>query len=273
MSKQKFIGVGAVIGLGFGILIWAQESGNYMLAELFGAGLPVALFGTALIAVGAAFIRKKQMKSVSSLVIAITAVGTYSLSYADIYKCTINGEVFFSASKCGHDAVKINTDPNQNVVPHSPFGDHTSTRSMGQIATSADVIQLPGCQFSVKIPNARPIEVLRNEDYAYHQVRGRLGQVFFQAECVQGIMDGEETYLSAKTHIKAIAGRGMQFKQIHPNVFENRFVKDIRGIPTTYVVRYYLGNRSTLMIVSGTESKNYPHEEIFQFFRSVKYRE
>lgn len=72
MSKQHFIWVGAVIGLGLGMLVWTPEPGNYMLAELFGAGLPVALFGTALIAMGAAFIRKKKMKSVSSLVIAIT---------------------------------------------------------------------------------------------------------------------------------------------------------------------------------------------------------
>lgn len=110
MSKQQFIWVGAVIALGFGILICTQGRGNYMMAELIGAGLPVALFGIALIAVGAAFIRKKKMKSVASFVIAITAVGAYPLSYADIYKCTINGEVFFSAEKCGHDAVKINID-------------------------------------------------------------------------------------------------------------------------------------------------------------------
>lgn len=212
------------------------------------------------------------MKSVNSLVIAITAVGAYSLSYADIYKCKINGEIFFSSTKCGHNSVKINTDPNQNVVPGVRFGDHTSSRSRGHIVASTEVIKLPGCEFSVNVPNARPTEVLRNEEYAYHQVRGRSGQVFFQAECVPGVMDGGATFLAAKTHTKGIAGRGMQFKQVHPNVFENRFVKDIRGVPTTYVVRYYLGERSTLMIVSGTESKNYPHEEIFQFFRSVRYR-
>lgn len=51
------------------------------------------------------------MKSVNGLVIAITAVGVYSLSYADIYKCEINGEISFSTSKCGHNSVKISTDP------------------------------------------------------------------------------------------------------------------------------------------------------------------
>lgn len=136
-----------------------------------------------------------------------------------------------------------------------------------------EVVKLPGCEFSVNVPNARPTEVMHTEEYSYHQVRGRAGRVFFQAECVPGIMDGDGALLAARTHTKAIAGRGMQFKQVRPNVFENRFVKDNRGVPTTYVARYYLGDRSTLIVVSGTESENFPHDEIFQFFRSVRYRE
>lgn len=210
------------------------------------------------------------MKRVISLLIAITAAGA---SHADIYKCNINGQIFFSPSKCGHNPVKINTDPNRNVVQGARLDDHRSSVARGYKAASAEVIKLPGCEFSVNVPNARPSEVLRNEEYTYHQVRGRVGQVFFQAECVPGIMDGEGAFLAARTHTKRIAGQGMQFKQVRPNVFENRFVKDIKGVPTTYVARYYLGRRSTLMVVSGTKSENYPQDEIFQFFRSVRYQE
>lgn len=60
MSKQQFIWVGAVIGLGFGMLVWTPEPGNHMLAERFGAGLPVALLGAAIAAVAQHFFARKK---------------------------------------------------------------------------------------------------------------------------------------------------------------------------------------------------------------------
>lgn len=137
-------------------------------------------------------------------------------------------------------------------------------------SASAAAIKLPDCEFSVDVPNAKPPEVLHTEEFSYHQVRGRTKQVSFQAECLPGVMNGDDALAASRAHTKSIAGRGMQFKKISPTVFENRFVKDIMGSPMTYVVRYHLGGRSTLIIAAGTESKNYPHDEVFQFFKSVR---
>ena len=66
---------------------------------------------------------------------------------------------------------------------------------------------------------------------------------------------------------------GLQFPtlaQISPNVIELRGYKAIGGERAAYVVRIYRGSTSTLTLLVGARSSEYPTQNSNTFFQTVK---
>ncbi len=61
--------------------------------------------------------RAKKYAAQSAQVISIFLAWSFcSLSHADVYKCSVNGKIVYSDSRCAYAPAVIKADPNQNVV-------------------------------------------------------------------------------------------------------------------------------------------------------------
>lgn len=151
--------------------------------------------------------------------------------------------------------------------------------SLSVNAQSADsqeyTLTLPSCEFSVSFPAQPKIQKLQKvsengEFFAYQQANLATRTEYLRAECLPENISLETATDTLRRQAIADGLENVAIAEETNKVIKLRGYKTIVGHPATYEIWFYLGAKSTLILMISAASKEFPTDGTIRFLASVK---